>query len=50
MMNDFRNAIAKAKNKKQLNNILMQALKQYGLFSKEYAELLSLCWDKLDTF
>lgn len=50
MLNDFRNRIAKAKNKKELDKILMQALKEYGLFSKEYAELLSLCWDRLDTF
>ncbi len=49
MMNDFRSRIANAKNKKQLDKILMQALKEYGLFSKEYGEILNLCWDRLDT-
>ena len=50
MLNDFRNRIEKARNKKQLDKILLQALKEYGLFSKEYGELLSLCWEKLYTF
>lgn len=49
MMNDFRNGIANARSKKQLDRILKQAREAYGFLSKEYNEILSLCWDRLDT-
>lgn len=48
MMNDFRRRIEKARNKKALDKILAEALKQYGFLSKEYNEILNLCWNKLD--
>ena len=47
MMNDFRNGIAKAKSKKALDRILKQALKVYGFLSKEYNEILALCWERI---
>lgn len=48
MMNDFRRKIEKAKRVKQLDKILNEALNEYGYFSNQYNELLSLCWDKLE--
>lgn len=50
MLNEFKRAIAKARNKKQLDKILKKALEFYGLYSKRYGELLYLCWDKVVTF
>jgi hypothetical protein len=44
-MNDFRNRIAVARNGKQLNKILMRVKNEYGFLSKEYNEVLNLCWN-----
>ena len=48
MMTELRTQIEKATKKKHLDKVLQQALKIYGIWSKEYAEILNLCWDKLD--
>jgi hypothetical protein len=49
MMNELRKAIEKATKKKHLDKVLQTALNKYGIWSKEYAEILTLCWDKLET-
>ena len=48
MMTDLKERITKARNKKALNQIVEQALTVYGFFSKEYGEILTLCWNRLD--
>ena len=48
-MDDLRERIKKANSKKKLNKIVQEALNKYGFFSKEYGEILNLCYDKLKT-
>ena len=46
MIKEFRSRIEKSTSPKRANKILKEALKKYGFFSKEYGELLTLCWEK----
>ena len=48
MMNELRNGIERARNKKQLDRILDKALKEFGFLSKRYNEILDLCYNKWD--
>jgi hypothetical protein len=44
-MNFIKEEITKARNGKQLNKILMRVKNEYGFLSKEYNEVLNLCWN-----
>lgn len=48
MMNEFIRRIEKAKSKKHLNKVEQEARKKYGLWSKDYAKILDLCYEKLN--
>lgn len=48
MLSDLKERIEKANSKKKLNKIVQEALNKYGFFSKEYSEILELCWKKLE--
>ena len=48
MMAEFKRRIANAMNFKTLKKIEQEARNQYGIWAKEYAEILELCWNKLE--
>lgn len=48
MLNEFIRRIEKARRVKQLAKIEEEARKQYGLWSKDYARILDLCYEKFN--
>ena len=48
MLNELKERIEKARKPKHLEKVRLEALQKFGIFSKEYAEIMSLCWDKLE--
>lgn len=49
MMNEFKARIERAKKPKHLEKVRLEALQKYGFFSKEYGEIITLCYAKLET-